>query len=477
MSTGSTPDAVAVTVDPSPIDSLCLTCESASCDFSVRPLQRRPLGDEDVLVDMRYCGVCHSDLHTAAGHMEGVTGPVQYPMVPGHELAGVVAAIGSKVTRFAVGDRVGVGCMVDACLECARCLEGEEQKCKRGNVGTYGGKDKHGRAAQVPAGGQTLGGYTKTFVVHERFGVRIPPEFPLEAAGPVMCAGVTMYDPMRVAKVGPGSKVGIVGLGGLGQMGVKIAKALGCEVTVVSSVATKRGFAETCGADYFVHSEDAESMRAAGGRLDLLLNTVPVYHDYVRYRPLLRRRGGKQVILGLHTGLGGAMLVGNVFGSRSSLAASGIGGVTATQEVMDLCAKHDIMPDLEIVAATDMHRVYQALDDGNDSGRRYVLDAATIEKAAVRNFGPPPKLAEPKKRMSVIESWVSFLDYSCADTGGDGNEGRDDAGPAKPPNLRVVFLRRSTRASATRLCRSPFRPRFTIARARLRRRDRGEATG
>ena len=409
MSSGSTPDAVAVTVDPSPIDALCLACESASCDFSVRPMQRRPLGDEDVLVDMRYCGVCHSDLHTAAGHMAGVTGPVQYPMVPGHELAGVVAAIGSKVTRFAVGDRVGVGCMVDACLECARCLEGEEQKCARGNVGTYGGKDKHGRAAQVPAGRQTIGGYTKTFVVHERFGVRIPPEFPLEAAGPVMCAGVTMYDPMRVAKVGPGSKVGIVGLGGLGQMGVKIAKALGCEVTVVSSVATKRDFAESCGADHFIHSEDAESMRAAGGRLDLLLNTVPVYHDYVRYRPLLRRRGGKQVILGLHTGLGGAMLVGNVFGSRSSLAASGIGGVAATQEVMDLCAKHNITPDLEIVAATDMHRVYQALDDGNDSGRRFVLDASTIENAAGRHLGPPPKLAEPKKKMSVIRVVGEFL--------------------------------------------------------------------
>jgi uncharacterized zinc-type alcohol dehydrogenase-like protein len=409
------PDAVAVAVrtppPPSPIDTLCLACDGPACAFSVLPMQRRALGDRDVLVDVKYCGVCHSDVHTAAGHMAGITGPVQYPMVPGHELAGVVAAVGAGVTAFAVGDRVGVGCLVDACLSCARCVSGEEQKCKRGNVATYGGKDAHGRAAQVPEGRQTLGGYAERFVVDERFAVRVPPALPLEAAGPVCCAGITMYDPMRVAGVGPGSRVGIVGLGGLGQMGVKIAAALGCEVTAISRGVAKRAFALERGAAAFVDATSDASLADAAGTLDLILNTVPVYHDYLRFQALLRprreRRGlsgagpPRQVLLGLHVGLGGAFVAGSAVGAaRSRVASSGIGGIRATQEVMDLCASRGIAPDVEVVGAGEMHRVYETLDAGNDAGKRFVLDVASLREDAAETrakLGPPPKLQRVRR--------------------------------------------------------------------------------
>lgn len=208
-----------------PIDVLCMACDDASCDFKPRRLQRRPVGPNDILIDVHFCGVCHSDLHFAAGHTAKIFTAPQYPCVPGHEMAGVVAYVGEAVTRFRVGDHAGVGCMVDSCGECDKCLQGEEQACKS-QVQTYGMLDKSGRAATVPTGRQTMGGYTNRMVVHERFAICIPTSYPLEKAGPVLCAGITSYEPLKKHGATTGTRVGIVGLGGLGVMGIKLAKAL-----------------------------------------------------------------------------------------------------------------------------------------------------------------------------------------------------------------------------------------------------------
>ena len=389
-----------------PVDVLCMACADGGCDFKPVQLQRRPLGDRDVLMDMVYCGVCHSDLHFAAGHMNGLQ-RTTYPCVPGHELVGVVAAIGAGVTKVALGQHVGVGCMVDSCMKasCKACQSGEEQKCMK-QVATYLGKDNgSGRAATYPAGGHTIGGYSSRMVVDENFAVRIPEGYPLECAGPVMCAGVTMYDPLVKVLGGgrlsgdttalAGKRVGVVGLGGLGAMGMKIAKALGCEVSAISRTRSKEAFARECGASSFVVSGDAAAMTTARRSLDLILNTVPTYHDYCAYNGLLAK-GGKQVLLGLHKGLGGAMVVNALTGGRSKVMMSGIGGVAATQAVVDLCAAHDIRPNVEVVGVEKINEVYAKLDGANPDAVRYVLDlAGTLnDEAAAKCTAPPPVISK-----------------------------------------------------------------------------------
>lgn len=371
-----------------PIPFLCVACDDASCRFVPRRAHRRPLGPRDILIELRYCGVCHSDVVNAAGHMAGVMPKPEYPYCPGHELAGTCAAIGSEVTRFAVGDAVGVGCVVDSCLACAKCASGEEQMCAKGMVGTYGAKDKFGRARTHPIGEQTKGGYATRHVVDERFAVSIPSGFDARFAGPVMCAGVTVYDPMRRYGATRGSRVGVVGLGGLGQMAVKIAGALGCEVTVISRSRRKEAYAKSIGASTFVCSEERESVDAHRRSLDLILNTVPVHHDYTKYQKLLSRERSarvkgrpKQIILGLHVGLVGGLFSSTIRGDSSPLAMSGIGGVRATQEVMDLCAKHDIKPDIKVVQPNQLTEVYQILDDGNAGGERFVIDISSMTRA------------------------------------------------------------------------------------------------
>jgi len=335
---------------------------------------------------MHYCGVCHSDIHAAAGHLE-MMGKNEYPMVPGHELAGVVSEVGSKVSKFKVGMKIGVGCMVDSCGSCAQCKKGFEQKCKKESTGTYGKRDKHGRAAVFPKGSRTLGGYTDLFVVNENFGIVIPDSFPLEYAGPVMCAGVTMYDPLMTQQVRAGDTVGIIGLGGLGQMGVKIAKAMGCHVTVISRSEAKEAFAKKCGADTYIASASAESMASGKGTIDLILNTIPSYHDYTIYQGLLKKTG-KQCMLGLHKGMFAAFALGGLVNSR--IISSGIGGIKATQEVMDLCAKNNIKPDITVVPVTQLNKIYEALDSGTDNGTRYVLDIMnTLVPGTVCTEGAP----------------------------------------------------------------------------------------
>jgi len=340
-------------------------------------MARRPVGDYDVLFRMVACGICHSDLHIARGHIESVAGKVNYPLVPGHELAGVCTAVGSKVTKFAVGDHVGVGCMVDSCLKCKECLSGEEQKCshKYGNVATYNGKDRYGRAATSPVGGSTIGGYSTAHVVHEKFAIKIPSEYPLASAGPVMCAGVTLFDPLRRYGTKAGTKVGIVGVGGLGTMGIKIAKALGAEVTAISRGPSKEAYCRSAGADHFISSTDAAAMKAARGTLDLIMNTISANHDYDVYTQLLAPGpNGKHIILGLNNALGAAMLVDKITFGRSRVKMSGIGSIEATQAVIDLCAKNNIQPEIKMVRADEINSVYEALENGNDAGIRHVID-------------------------------------------------------------------------------------------------------
>ena len=401
-----------------PIDTLCMACSDTSCDFKPVKLQRRAVGDMDLLLDMKYSGVCHSDLHSAAGHLDGLTGAKNFPHVPGHELAGVVVQVGSKVTKFAVGDHVGVGCIVDSCLNCDECKKGEEQKCKNKSTSTYQGKDLHGRAAVWPpeftnasgktVKGYTLGGYTTKMVITEQFAIKIPKSYPLECAGPVMCAGVTLYDPLKVYGCKAGSKVGIVGLGGLGQMGVRIAKAMGATVTVISRASSKEAFAKKCGADLFVVSADAEQMAKQVGTLDMVLNTIPSYHDYLVYQPLLTSNG-IQILLGLHAGFVGAMLTDNIVGGKSRLKMSGIGGIRATQEVIDLCDKNKIYPEISIEPVTALNNIYTALDKANDTGVRYVLDISTL-KEGVKCDAEPPQLG-PNQSHFTLGAVIKELCY------------------------------------------------------------------
>jgi len=358
-------------------------CKDETCSFEAMKLKRRELNDLDVLIEMKYCGVCHSDLHFAAGHMQNVLGKVEYPCVPGHELAGVVKEIGSKVTKFSVGDHIGVGCMVDACLECSKCQEGQEQKCSK-QVGTYCGKDWSGRA-KVPDREQTIGGYTNVMVVQERFGIKIPKSYPLEMAGPVMCAGITMYDPLKAFHAKPGDKVGVVGLGGLGVMGVKLAKALGCNVIAISRSESKKPFAmDTCGASGFLASSNTQQMEENARSFDLILNTIPSDHDESIYTALLKS-SGYHVLLGLNSSTMASFAVNSLTFGKSKVTFSGIGGIPNTQEVIDLCDKNKIYPEIELHSVTELNRIYEKLDSSNDAGKRYVLDIANTLNEATLN--------------------------------------------------------------------------------------------
>ena len=385
-----------------PIDTLCLCATDPSCKFSVSKFQRRPMGEEDVVIKMKYCGVCHSDVHAAASQLLKKT---KYPITPGHELAGVAIAVGNRVTKFKVGDHVGVGCMVDACLECKECEVGNEHKCKKGMVGTYGGKDKYGRAKTFPEDeGTIMGGYTSVHVVHERFAVLIPKSYELKYAGPVMCAGITMYDPLKIHGVTKGTNVGIVGLGGLGEMGLKLANVMGANVYAISRSPGKKDYAIKCGADQFIVSTNSEDIKKHKGTLDLILNTVPFYHDYNFYKQLLNK-SGKQVILGLHAGIAAALIAPKIVPCcKTRLVMSGIGGMVNTQEVIDLCAKHSIYPEIEVVPVWEINSVYQKLDSENKTGLRYVLDLEnTLNEAAVQQVqeAAAPRMAPSRTHFTL----------------------------------------------------------------------------
>ena len=324
---------------------------------------RRGLRPDDVLIDITHCGICHSDLHTARNDW----GRTTYPVVPGHEIVGTVAAVGDAVTRHRIGDRVAIGCLVDACMECEHCQAGLEQYCKKGSTGTYNGKDRID-------GSPTYGGYSDRIVCREAFVLKVPDSLSMDAAAPLLCAGITTYSPLRQWKIGPGSKVAVAGLGGLGHMGVKLAAAMGADVTVLSRSEDKRADALALGAQDFLLTTDRDAMRAAAGRFDMVLNTIPVRHDVAPYLQLLKV-DGVQVIVGmidkmpeLHTGI----LLG-----RKILTGSGIGGLAETQEMLDFCAEHGIAPEIETIRMDEVNTAYDRME-ASDVKYRFVIDMATL---------------------------------------------------------------------------------------------------
>ena len=331
-------------------------------------IERREPGPHDVKIDILYCGVCHSDLHTARGEWEGT----KYPCVPGHEIVGKVVVGGAHVSKYKVGDRVGVGCMVDSCRECESCKADLEQYCYNGNTGTYNSADKH-------LGGHTLGGYSASITVDEHFVLTIPDALPLDAAAPLLCAGITLYSPLMHWHAGPGKKVGIVGLGGLGHMGVKIAHALGAHVTMITTSASKAADAKKLGADAVLISTDTAAMKAASRSLDLIMNTVSATHDYNAYNRLLRIDGA-QVLLGVPPTDMPPPVVGRMVGHRLTLAGSTIGGIRETQEMLDFCAKHGIVCDIETIRMDQINDAYERMLR-SDVKYRFVIDMATLKAA------------------------------------------------------------------------------------------------
>lgn len=326
-------------------------------------LERRDPRPNDVVIDIAYCGICHSDLHFVHNDLGGT----QYPLVPGHEIAGTVARAGSAVTRFKPGDRVGVGCLVNSCRTCKRCQGGEEQYCLQGSVGTYGDIDHDGS--------RTQGGYSTAITVDEHFVLTIPDNLPLEQAAPLLCAGITTYSPLQTWQTGPGSKVAVIGLGGLGHMAVKLAAALGAEVTVISTSERKKADALAMGASEFLVSTDAAAMAAAARKFDLILDTVSATHQLKSYVKLLTT-DGTLVLLGL-TSEPMPVTAMSLISGRRRLAGSLIGGIAETQEMLDFCARHGITADIELIAADQINAAYARLMK-SDVRYRFVIDTRTI---------------------------------------------------------------------------------------------------
>lgn len=345
--------------------ALAYGAQSPTSPLAGLTIERREPGPTDVRIDIRFCGVCHSDLHTARGEWAGT----KYPSVPGHEIVGEVAAVGNQVTRYKVGGLVGVGCMVDSCRECESCKAGLEQYCYEGNVGTYNGKDRH-------LGGHTFGGYSKSVVVDQDFVLRMPGNLPLDAAAPLLCAGITLYSPLMHWKAGPGKVVGIIGLGGLGHMGVKIARALGAHVVMLTTSPEKARDAEKLGAHEVIISTDKAQMKARQKTFDLLLNTVSASHDLNAFTRLLKVDGA-HILLGVPPTPYPPLDVGRMIGNRLTVAASTIGGIKETQDMLDFCSKHNIVSDIELIAMDQINVAYERMLKG-DVKYRFVIDMATL---------------------------------------------------------------------------------------------------
>jgi uncharacterized zinc-type alcohol dehydrogenase-like protein len=328
--------------------------------------QRRDPREHDVVVDIQYCGICHSDIHQARDEWGGS----KFPMVPGHEIAGVVSRVGPKVTRYRVGDKVGVGCFVDSCRKCASCREGLEQYCEEGMTGTYNSTERDGKTP-------TQGGYSTQIVVDEQYVLRMPDGIPLDRAAPLLCAGITLYSPLKHWKAGPGKKVGIVGLGGLGHMGVKIAHALGAEVTVLSQSTRKEADAKRMGAYQLLATSDPATFEKLQGKLDLIVCTVSAGIDWNQYLGLLRR-DGTMVLVGVPEEAVPVSAFA-LIGSRASLAGSLIGGIRETQEMLDFCGKHGISCDIELIAADRINEAYERVVR-SDVRYRFVIDIASLRK-------------------------------------------------------------------------------------------------
>lgn len=331
--------------------------------FRVAEIKRRDLDLNDVLIEIKYAGICHSDIHTAHGEW----GHVHYPLVPGHEIAGVITDVGAEVTKYKIGDRVGVGCMVDSCGDCENCRKGEEQYCLKGNIPTYAGVDKYGEPTQ--------GGYSTHIVVTEDFVVRIPDNIELDVAAPLLCAGITTYSPLNHWAAGPGKKVAVIGMGGLGHMAVKIAHAMGAEVTVLSQTLNKKDDGLQFGASQYYATNDAETFEKLAGTFDLIINTVSAKINLDAYLRLLTLDGTLVNVGAPAEPL--SLSVFSLIGHRRSFAGSMIGGIRETQEMLDFCGKHNIVPNIEVISADQIDEAYKRVL-ASDVKYRFVIDTSTM---------------------------------------------------------------------------------------------------
>ncbi len=344
--------------------------QTATSPVSAMTIDRREPGPKDVAIDILYCGVCHSDLHTARGEWAGV----RFPSVPGHEIVGRVTAVGKDVRKFKVGQIVGVGCMVDSCRTCSSCNEGLEQYCDSGFTGTYNGPAFGG-------GENTYGGYSAAIVVDEHFVLSINhAEKDLAGVAPLLCAGITTWSPLRHWKAGPGKKVGIVGIGGLGHMGIKLARALGAHVVAFTTSESKRADALTLGAHEVVISRDEKQMAAHMGSFDFILNTVAASHNLDAFTGLLKR-DGTMTLVGAPSEPHPSPSVMNLIFRRRQIAGSLIGGIPETQEMLDFCAKHDIVADIEMIKMQEIEDAYERMLK-SDVKYRFVIDMESLKKAA-----------------------------------------------------------------------------------------------
>ena len=341
--------------------------QSATTELQPFTFERRDPRPQDIVLDILFCGICHSDIHSARNEW----GWTSYPFVPGHEIVGRVVAIGSEVKGFQVGDLAGVGCMVDNCRTCPSCQAGLEQYCDHGFTGTYGGEDKIGGTPHAV----TFGGYSDTITVDERFVLHIPENLDPAAAAPLLCAGITTYSPLKHWNVGAGQRVGIIGLGGLGHMGVKFAHAMGAHVTMITTSPSKGQDARKLGADDVLISTQAEAMKQARDRFDFLLNTIPVGHDVDPYMALLKR-DATMVIVGSVEPLKKVDGIPLIF-RRRSLAGSLIGGLPETQDMLDFCGQHNIVCDIERISIKDVNEAYERTVRG-DVKYRFVIDMGTL---------------------------------------------------------------------------------------------------
>lgn len=338
-----------------------------SSDSSLVPhtIERRDLRDDDVQLDIHYCGVCHSDLHMARNDW----GWSHYPVVPGHEIVGRVTQVGKKVKNFKVGDLVGIGCMVDSCRSCSPCQHGEENYCEKGHTLTYGSLD--------PIDGMmTYGGYSKSYTVNQDFLLKVPENLDTKAVAPILCAGITVWSPLKHWNVGKGSKVGVIGLGGLGHMAIKLAKALGAEVSLFSRSPNKSDDAVRLGADRVIISTDETQMQSVANQFDVIIDTVPYEHDINAYMPTLALNG-TLVLVGLVGETAKKVATTPLLLGRRSVAGSAIGSIKETQELLDFCGQHNIVSDVEVINMADINHAYERMEK-SDVKYRFVIDMASL---------------------------------------------------------------------------------------------------
>lgn len=340
--------------------------EAFDADLQEMNVERRAVQPNDVEIDILYCGVCHSDLHTARNDWGGT----KYPAVPGHEIVGKVSSVGAEVTRFKIGDTVAVGCMVDSCRSCASCAEDLEQYCEKGFTGTYNSPDIH-------LGGRTFGGYSEKVVVDEHFVLRVPENLDLAAVAPVLCAGITTWSPLKHWNVGPGSKVAVIGLGGLGHMAVKLAKGLGAEVSLFSRTLSKEQDAKNLGVDRMIVSTDERNMREALNTFDLIIDTVPYDHELTPYMNTLKVNG-TLVLVGLIGSFESEVSTKPLIYKRRSVAGSLIGGIKETQELLDFCGEKNIVSDVEVIKIQDINEAYERMLK-SDVKYRFVIDMSSLK--------------------------------------------------------------------------------------------------